>query len=309
MATTDSGAKRVTAPKAANEDSLAGVLYALVAYLLWGGLPIYLKLVAHIPPLEVVAHRVLWSLPIAAVVLLLRGRMGDVGELLRQPKKIGMALITAGFVTVNWLVYVYAIGSGHALEAALGYYINPLISIVIAAIFLGERIDGMKRVAVALAAVAVAVLAYDAGGLPWISLVLAFSWGFYAFFKKSLPLGPNQGFFLEVMLLSLPATGYIVYLEIKGVGHIGHGDGIHDIGLLMFGGIATAAPLMIYANGAKLLRLSTIAIMQYIAPTIVFCMAIFLFHEPFNNTKLLASTFIWLALIIYTVSLLRQRRN
>jgi chloramphenicol-sensitive protein RarD len=295
-------------PVLANEDTMAGFLYALTAYLLWGGLPLYLKLVAHIPPVEVVAHRVLWSLPIAAVVLILGGRVGEVAALLRQPKKIGMAMITAGFVTVNWLTYVYAIGSNHALESALGYYINPLISIIIAAIFLGERIEGLKLVAVGLAAIAVAILAYDAGGLPWISLVLALSWGFYAFFKKSLPLGPNQGFFLEVLILSVPALAYVIYLESSGMGHLTHGAGMSDVWLLMFSGVATAAPLMIYANGAKLLKLSTIGIMQYIAPTIVFLMAIFLFHEPFDTAKLAAFGFIWAALIIYTLSMLHGRR-
>jgi chloramphenicol-sensitive protein RarD len=234
--------------------------------------------------------------------------MGDVGVLLRQPKKIGMAMITAGFVTVNWLTYVYAIGSGHALESALGYYINPLISIIIAAIFLGEKIEGLKVVAVALAAIAVAILAYDAGGLPWISLVLAISWGFYAFFKKSLPLGPNQGFFLEVLILSIPALGYVIYLEANAQGHFIAGTGPNDTWLLMLSGLATAVPLMIYANGAKLLRLSTIAIMQYIAPTIVFLMAVFLFREPFDSMKLVAFLFIWSALIVYTLSMLRGVR-
>jgi chloramphenicol-sensitive protein RarD len=304
MASTDSAPRAVIA----NEDTLAGFLYALAAYLLWGALPLYLKLVAHIPALEVVAHRVLWSLPIAAAVLLTRGRMGDVGALLRQPKKIGMAMITAAFVSVNWLTYVYAITSGHALEAALGYYINPLISIIIAAVFLGERITGLKLVAVGLAAIAVAILAYDAGGLPWISLALALTWGFYAFFKKSLPLGPNQGFFLEVLILAMPAIGYILYLEAAGDGHLAHGAGMSDVWLLMFSGVATAVPLMIYANAAKLLKLSTIAIMQHIAPTIVFLMAVFLFHEPFGMTKLVAFLFIWSALIIYTLSMLRGTR-
>jgi chloramphenicol-sensitive protein RarD len=304
MAVTDSVQKAAIA----NEDTLAGFLYALTAYLLWGGLPLYLKLVAHIPPLEVVAHRALWSLPIAAVVLLLRGRMGDIGALLRQPRKIGMAMITAALVTVNWLTYVYAIGSGHALESALGYYINPLVSIIIAAAFLGERITGLKLVAVGLAAIAVAVLADDAGGLPWISLVLAITWGFYAFFKKSLPLGPNQGFFLEVLILSVPALGYLIYLESRGGGHFIHGTGANDTWLLMASGVATAAPLMIYANGAKLLKLSTIAVMQYIAPTIVFLMAICVFHEAFDTAKLVAFGFIWAALILYTTSILRTGR-
>lgn len=304
MATTDS-AQRATI---ANEDTLAGFLYALTAYLLWGGLPIYLKLVAHIPPLEVVAHRALWSLPIAALVLLLRGRVGDVFLLLRQPRKIGMAMITAGLITFNWLVYVYAIGSGHTLEAALGYYINPLISLIIAAVLLGERLSGIKLVAVGLAAIAVAILAYDAGGLPWLSLALAISWGFYAYFKKRLPLGPNQGFFLEVLILAIPALGYILYLETTGRGHFDGGMGAEDTWLLLFSGVATAIPLMIYANGAKLLRLSTIAVMQYIAPTFVFLIAVFLFREPFDTAKLAAFAFIWSALIVYTASLFRNSR-
>jgi chloramphenicol-sensitive protein RarD len=304
MASADSAAK----PVISNEDTLAGFLYALTAYLLWGVLPLYLKLVAHIPPLEVVAHRALWSLPIAGAVLLLRGRMGDVGALLRQPRKIGMAMIAAALVTANWLTYVYAIGSGHALESALGYYINPLVSIIIAAIFLGERIKGMKLVSVGLAAIAVAILAYDAGGVPWISLVLAITWGLYAFCKKSLPLGPNQGFFLEVLILSVPAMGYIIYLEAGRQGHFIGGTGPNDTWLLMLAGIVTAVPLMIYANGAKLLRLSTIAVMQYIAPTIVFLMAILLFNEPFDTTKLAAFVFIWAALAVYTWSMFRGSR-
>lgn len=296
-------------PKVANDDTLPGFFYALTAYLLWGALPLYLKMVAHIPPLEIVAHRVLWSLPIAGGVLLLSGRMSGIAGLVRQPRKVGMATIMAGLVTFNWLTYIYAISSGHTLQAALGYYINPLISIVIAAIFLGERINRLQMVAVAAAVVAVAILAWDAGGLPWISLTLAFSWGFYAFFKKSLPLEPNQGFFLEVMILALPALLYALWLEFTGAGHFVGGNGGSDIWLLMFSGVATAVPLMIYANGAKLLRLSTIAIMQYIAPTCVFLMAVFLFKEPFGTAKLVAFCFIWASLVIYTVSILARGRG
>lgn len=303
MAGTDS------TPAAAGEDTLPGFLYALAAYLLWGVIPLYIKLVDTIPPLEVVAHRVVWSLPIAGAVLAFRGRLGDVGALLRQPRKIGMAIIPAAFVSVNWLTYVYAIGSGHALESALGYYINPLVSILIAAVLLGERITGLKLVAVGLAAVAVAILAYDAGGLPWISLVLAVTWGFYAFFKRRLPLGPNQGFFLEVLLLAGPAIAYVLYLELTGAGHFMRAGGSRDTLLLMLAGLVTAVPLMIYANGAKLLKLSTIAIMQYIAPTIVFLMAIFVFHEAFDAGKLLAFAFIWAALIVYTWSMYRGRQR
>jgi chloramphenicol-sensitive protein RarD len=304
MAATDSAAK----PAIGDEDSPKGLGLALLVYLLWGALPLYLKMVSHIPPLEVVAHRVLWSLPIAAAALLLRGRVGEVWQLIQQPRKSGMALITAALVTANWLVYVYAIGSGHTVDAALGYYINPLISVVIAAVVLKEKLRPAQMVAIGLAAIAVAILAWDAGGLPWISLTLATTWGFYALFRKTLPLGPNQGFFLEVLILTLPALAYIIYLEAGGEGHFFVRAGLHDPWLLAFAGVATAVPLMIYANAAKLLRLSTIGIMQYIAPSFVFLIAIFIFHEPFGTTKLVAFVFIWTSLIVYSVSMYRGRR-
>lgn len=298
----------VQKPVVKNDDTPAGFAYAITVYLLWGVLPLYLKLVSHIPALEIVAHRVLWSLPIAAAVLLLRGRMGEIWGMLRDPRKLSMGLLTASLVSVNWLVYVYAIASGHTVEAALGYYINPLISVVIGAVVLKERMRPAQIVAVLLAVAAVAILAWEAGGLPWISLTLAFSWGFYALFRKTLPLGPNQGFFLEVLILTLPALGYIIFLESAGIGHFVAAAGLNDAWLLMFAGVATAVPLMIYANAAKLLRLSTIGIMQYIAPSIVFLIAVFVFQEPFGTTKLVAFCFIWASLVVYSVSMLRGRR-
>jgi len=153
------------------------------------------------------------------------------------------------------------------------------------------------------------ILAWDAGGLPWISLTLAISWGFYALARKALPVGPNQGFFLEVLILTFPALAYVAYLENADAGHfLGELDA-NDTWLLMFAGIATAVPLLLYANAAKLLRLSTIGIMQYIAPSFVFLLAIFVFKEPFGSTKLLAFCFIWAALIVYSISLFRNRRG
>lgn len=298
----------VDKPGIGNGDTAAGLGLAIAVYLLWGALPLYLKMVGHIPPLEVVAHRVVWSLPIAAAALLLRGRLGEVWLLVRQPRMIGMAMATAALVTVNWLVYVYAIGSGHTVDAALGYYINPLISVVIAAVVLKEELRPAQLVAIGLAAVAVAILAWDAGGLPWISLTLATTWGFYALLRKTLPLGPNQGFFLEVLILTVPALAYVVYLEAAGMGHFIARPDPGDPWLLAFAGVATAVPLMIYANAAKLLKLSTIGILQYIAPSFVFLIAIFVFREPFGTTKLVAFCFIWAALVVYSVSMYRGRR-
>jgi chloramphenicol-sensitive protein RarD len=266
-------------------------------------------MVSHIPAMEVVAHRVIWSLPIAAAALMLRGRLGDIWPMIRNPQKLAMGLLTASLITANWLVYVYAIGQGHAVEAALGYYINPLISVVIAAVVLKERLRPAQIVAIGFAVVAVAILAWDAGGLPWISLTLAITWGFYALARKALPLGPNQGFFLEVLILTVPALGYVIYVERVGIGHFLGTFNANDTWLLMFAGVATAVPLMIYANAAKLLKLSTIGIMQYIAPSFVFLIAIFVFKEPFGSTKLIAFCFIWAALVIYSISMFRGRRS
>ena len=290
-----------------DQDTLRGFSFAFTAYVLWGFLPFYMKEVAHISAVEVVAHRVIWSVPIAGLVLLLLGRTGDLRKALNSPRTLAMAFLTAGIISINWGVYVWAIGAGRTVEAALGYYINPLFSIFLAAVLLGEKLDRLQKIAIAFAAVAVGVLAYDAGGVPWVSVGLALSWGFYAFFRKTLPVGPNQGFLLEVLMLSVPAVGYVGWLSFTGQSHFGQ-TGTADILLLLGCGIVTAVPLMIYANGAKLLRLSTIGIMQYIAPTMIFLIAVFVFREPFGLQKLFAFVLIWIALAIYSISLIRQHR-
>ncbi|MCW5710443.1 EamA family transporter RarD [Shinella sp.] len=288
-------------------DSPRGFAFALTAYVLWGFLPFFMKAVAHIPASEVVAHRIVWSVPLAGLVLVWLGRTADIKAALRSPRMLAMATLTATLITFNWGIYVWAIGAGRAIETALGYYINPLFSIFLGAVLLKEKLDRAQMVAIGLAALAVAILAFDAGGLPWVSIGLCISWGFYAFFRKTLPVGPNQGFFLEVLLLSVPAIGYILWLESSGQGHFGD-TGVADVLWLLASGVVTAVPLMIYANGAKLLRLSTIGIMQYIAPTMIFIIAVFAFDEPFGTTKLIAFAFIWAALILYSSSMLRTAR-
>ncbi|WP_313531846.1 EamA family transporter RarD [Shinella sp.] len=286
-------------------DSPRGFAFALTAYVLWGFLPFFMKAVAHIPASEVVAHRIIWSVPLAGLVLIWLGRTSEIKVALRSPRMIAMATLTAVLITINWGIYVWAIGAGRAIETALGYYINPLFSIFLGAVLLKEKLDRAQIAAIVLAAVAVAILAFDAGGLPWVSLSLCMSWGFYAFCRKALPIGPNQGFFLEVLILSVPAIGYVIWLESTGQGHFGD-TGMTDVLWLLSCGVVTAIPLMIYANGAKLLRLSTIGIMQYIAPTMIFIIAVFAFGEPFGTTKLVAFVFIWAALFIYSGSMLRS---
>jgi chloramphenicol-sensitive protein RarD len=295
-------------PAAMNSDGSRGFIYVLIAYLSWGILPFYMKALGHIPAMEVIAHRIVWSLPVAGIVLLLLGRMGDVRAALRNPRVVAMACVTAMLVTVNWGTYVWAIGNGHSLDAALGYFINPLFSIALGAVLLKERLGAAQLAAIALAAIAVAILAIDAGSLPWVSVALTLSWGFYGFFRKTLPVGANQGFFLEVLLLSLPALGYILFLEAQGAGHL-YRTGLYDTSLLVGCGLVTALPLMIFANGAKLLRLSTIGIMQYIVPTMIFLIAVFIFREPLGTARAIAFPLIWAGLVLYSWSILRQGRR
>lgn len=294
------------APAISRDDATRGFIYALTVYLMWGVLPFYMKAVAHIPAPEVVAHRIVWSIPVAGLLLLWMGRTADIKAALRNKRTIANGALTAALITVNWGIYVWAIGNDRALETALGYYINPLFTVFLGAVVLGEKLSRGQMVAIALAAVAVALLTWETGGLPWVSIALAVTWAFYALFKKTLPIGPAQGFLLEVLILGIPALGYIFYLQSTGVGHFGTTDMI-DVWLLMGCGLVTAVPLILFANGAKLLRMSTIGIMQYIAPTIIFFIAIFIFKEPFSSERAVAFALIWAALAIYTWSMFSER--
>lgn len=290
-----------------NRDTPAGLAYAVSAYVLWGFLPLYMKLLHHIPAAEVVAHRVLWSVPIAGAVLVALGRTADLRAAFTSPRTLAMGVLTAGLISINWGIYVWSIGAGHALDAALGYYINPLFSVALGALLLGERPSPLQMVAIALAVLAVVVLTVAAGSLPWVAIGLFVSWGFYALCKKQLPVGSNQGFLLEVLILLGPALAYMGWLAAQGQGHFLVGVA-RDSWLLFGCGAVTAIPLMLYANGAKRLRLTTIAILQYIAPTMIFLCAVFVFDEPFGQARMIAFPMIWAALILYSFTMLRQMR-
>ncbi|MEP2919894.1 EamA family transporter RarD [Sulfitobacter sp.] len=289
------------------QDTPQGLLFAGGAYVVWGFLPLYMKLLGHMPVSEVIAHRVIWSVPIAALVLIALGRTSDLREAFRNPRMVAMGCVTAALITANWGIYIYAVVSGHALDAAIGYYINPLFSIFLAAVLLGERLSPAQMIAVGIAGVAVLVLIFDAQRTPWLAFGMMLSWGGYALAKRSLPIGPNQGFLMEVLILLPLAVGYVIYQVVAGDTHFMVGNG-RDTWLLLGCGAVTAIPLMFYANGAKRLRLSTIGIMQYIAPTLILLNAVFIFGEPFGRARAIALPLIWLALVIYTVSMLRQMR-
>ena len=288
-----------------------GFAFAFTAYLLWGFLPFYMKAVAHISPYEVVAHRVLWSVPITAAIVVAQGGFSSFLTVFRQPRTLAMALLTASLISVNWAIYVWAIGSGRALESALGYFINPLVNVALGTIFLGERLNRAQMFAVALAIFGVGLMTVESGGLPWVSLALALSFGVYGYLKKTLPIGPTHGFLLEVVLISPLALAYIGWLAATGSGHFA-GTGATTTGsdtlLLAASGLVTAVPLILFVYGARLLRYSTIGLMQYIAPSMIFITAVFVFHEPFSAGKLVAFMFIWAALVVYTATMFSGRK-
>jgi chloramphenicol-sensitive protein RarD len=296
------------APAKTAEDTLPGFLFALSAYGLWGLLPLYMKALASVPPAEVVVHRVLWSLPVALLILAVTGHTTDLVRALKSPRMILMAMLTATLISVNWGIYVWAIGAGHALDTALGYYINPLFSIFLGAALLREKLTPLQWTAIGLAATAVLILTIVAGRVPIVAISLTLTFGFYAFFKKSLPIGPNQGFTLEILILLPIAIGFYIYLGRNGASHFMAGEpGI--TALLLGCGPVTAIPLMLYANAAKRLRLTTIAIMQYIAPSMIFLTAVLIFGEPVGPARMIAFPMIWAALAIYTFSILRKARR
>jgi len=285
-----------------NEDTPIGFFYGTTAYLLWGVLPLYMKAMSHIPTLEIIGHRVIWSFPLVGLILILRRSTNGVWLALKDPKQILTSILTASLLSINWGLYVWAITSGYALDAALGYFINPLFSIFLGAVFLKERLNWVQWVAIALVTFAVGFLTWDYGHLPYIALGMTFSWGFYGFFRKSLPIGPNQGFFIEILLLIPLAMALILYFEVVG-GHFWGGE-LKDILLLMGCGVITSAPIMLFVNGAKLLRLSTIGILQYLAPSMIFLIAIFVFKEEFDLISFVSFSIIWISLLIYSLGIL-----
>lgn len=286
-------------------DTREGFLYALSAYVMWGLLPFYMKAVAHISAVEIVAHRVIWSIPVAALVLIATRRTSDLRTALTDRRMLAMSSLTAGLVAFNWGLYIWAIANDRTLEAALGYYINPLFSVFLAFLLLKEKLSPMQWTAIGVALLAVVILTVDTGQLPLPAVGMFVSFGLYGYFKKSLPIGPNQGFMLEVLLLSPISVGLILYFSMTGTAVFLQNG--YDTMLLLAAGLITAVPLMFYGNGAKKLRLSTIAMMQYIAPTLIFLLAVFVFDEPFGRAQQIAFPLIWLSLVIYTMSMLRKR--
>ncbi|NJK93805.1 MAG: EamA family transporter RarD [Bacteroidales bacterium] len=275
-----------------------GTWYAVAAYSLWGLFPLYWKMLKHIPALQLIGHRIAWSFVSLFVVLLVIQQVKDFRRTALSFSIIRIYFLAAMLVGINWLTYVWAVNSGHIVETSLGYYINPLISVLIGVIFFRERLRFWQWLPIAIAAIGVIYLTLALGSLPWIALTLAFSFAFYGMVKKLAPLGSLHGLTLETFMLFLPALFYLIFTELSGNGALFH-QGI-GIDLLLIGtGLVTTIPLLLFASATKRIPLSVVGILQYIAPTVQLFIGIAVYHEHFTLQQFIGYSFVWLALLIF----------
>jgi chloramphenicol-sensitive protein RarD len=284
-----------------------GILYALGAYLAWGLFPIYWKWLVQVPAVQLLGHRILWSFILLAAILLVTRRWADFRTKLSS-KVLRIYLVAALLIGINWLTYVWAINAGFIIETSLGYFITPLLSVLLGVIFFHERLRPTQWIPILLAAVGVVYLTVSYGSLPWIALTLAISWGFYGLVKKAAPLGSLYGVTLETGILFLPALGYLIFTDISGLGLFLH-NGIRTDLLLAGAGAVTTIPLLMFAKAARRIPLSTIGILQYISPTLQFIIGFAVYHEPFSQSRLIGFGIVWLALIIFWVENRFAKRN
>ncbi len=285
-----------------------GPLLAAVAYLMWGVLPIYWHALAGVPALEILLHRIVWSLVVVLALLALRKEWQWLADGLRHPAVFRVFFVTAALLAVNWLVYLWANNNGHIVETSLGYFITPLVSVVLGLLVLHERMRPGQWLSVGIAALGVLFLVLTAGGTLWISLLLALSFGFYGLLRKTARLGSLEGLTVEMAILFLPALAYLLYLSSSGQAAFGAGDASTTT-LLAFSGVVTAVPLLLFASGARLVPLTTLGLLQYIAPTMQFSIGVFIYHEPFDQARLLGFSIVWFDLADYSVEGYRHRRR
>ena len=276
-----------------------GIWYALAAYSFWGLFPIYWKILGGVPALQLLGHRITWSfITLMAILLIVRQWKTLRNSITRRV--LLTYLVAALLIAVNWLTYVWAVGRGFIIETSLGYFINPLISVLLGVLFLRERLRPLQWVPIGLAAVGVLYLTFAYGSLPWIALTLAFSFGFYGLVKKSAPLQSLPGLTLETGLLFIPAVGYLLYTQFTGSGAFLHSSPLLNI--MMFGaGLITIIPLLLFASAAQRIPLTMIGVLQYINPSIQFLLGTLLFKEPFDHHRLIGFGIVWVALILFAL--------
>lgn len=287
-------------------DTQKGILAMIAASMIWGLSPIFYKALSHIPAPEVLAHRTGWSLVIFSGVLLLQGRLGEIRTALSTRRQIAMIAFASAMISANWYLFIVSIQIGRATEASLGYYIFPLVAVLVGRFVFGERLGRGQWLAVGLATVAVAVLTYGLGVAPWVSLVLATSFGLYGVVKKKLPVGPVVSVTCETLFFLPIGLGILIASHRSGQGAFGQ-DFLDSV-MLILSGPMTATPLILFSYAARRVAMATVGLLQYINPTLQFLIAVFLFGEAFTLWHQIAFALIWAALVIFSVASLRQNR-
>jgi len=282
-----------------------GILYAASAYALWGVFPLYFKSLQEIPPLEILLHRMVWSLVFVAIVLAVRRQWSWLGAVVRQPKVLAGFAASAVLLSSNWFIYIWAVNNCHVVESSLGYFINPLFNVLLGMLILRERLRPVQWAAVGIAALGVAWLTWHSGTLPWIALLLATTFALYGLLRKTAALGALEGLALETLLLFPLAFAYLAMLSSQGQNHfttVSTGTQL----LLAAAGPITAIPLLLFASGARRIPLSLLGLLQYIGPTLQLLLGVWLYHEPFGGARLAGFALIWSALAVYTAEGLWQ---
>jgi len=285
-------------------ESRIGLIYGLAAYISWGLAPAYYKLLGDVAPIQILAHRVFWSALFLLPLLFYRRLWWAVGKALRTRRTFLTLLASTVLISTNWFTFIYSVATKQVVESALGYYMNPLVVVLLGVVFLKERLRTWQIISLAIAAIAVGILTFAQGKLPVISLILAVSFAFYGYIRKTVDAGPMVGLFIETLFL-LPLSGFLITREWV---QIGFSRPSATYGLLACAGVITAVPLLWFANAAKRLRLATMGLLQYLAPTGSFLLAVIFFHEPFTFAQKIAFPMIWVALVIYSVDSYRAFR-
>jgi len=285
-----------------------GILYGISAYFLWGIFPIYWKSVHSVPALEIIGHRMVWSFAFVMVIIVVTGKLDHFKNTIRDRKNLWPFLLTAALLSANWFIYVWAINAGHIVETSLGYFINPLVSVLMGVVFLRERLRPWQWVSVGLAFTGILYLTWRFGALPWIALSLAFTFAFYGLIKKKAALNSTEGFAVETGTMFIPALVYLVVLEFSGRGSFGHQAPPVTL-LLALAGVATGFPLLLFGAAARLIPLSTIGFLQYFAPTLQFLIGVLIYGEAFSQDQLAGFGLIWIALAVYSLESVSARRN
>jgi chloramphenicol-sensitive protein RarD len=287
----------------------SGILYASLAFLFWGLFPLYFHAINEVPPVQILAHRMVWSLLLLMIVLTVRRQWGWL-NVVRKPKVLMSFIASAFFLSANWGIYIWAVNSGHVIESSLGYFINPLVNIMFGYLLLGERMRRGQWAAIGLAALGVAWLTWQAGTLPWIALLLAGTFGIYGLLRKTAALGALEGLSFETMVLFPLALVYVAWLTVHGQNVFLNTDSNTTRLLLLAAGPITAIPLLLFAAGARRIPLSVLGLLQYLSPTLQFLLGVWIFHEHFDAGKLLGFALIWSALVLFAAEgLLNSRKE